>query len=80
MKSLANAQMSVSLFSAAEPVSDVGSVHVGSVHVSLSSRVPGEQNEDSDDEVQSQCLAIEIENPEIDDIMREVFGNENMLL
>ena len=39
-----------------------------------------EDNEDSDDEVQSQCLAIEIENPEIDDIMREVFGDENMLL
>jgi len=39
-----------------------------------------EENADSEDEDQSQCLATEVDNPEIDDIMREVFGDENMLL
>lgn len=27
-----------------------------------------------------QCLAMEVDKPEIDDIMREVFGDENILL
>ena len=39
-----------------------------------------EENADSEDEDQSQCLAMEVDNQEIDDIMWEVFGDENMLL
>jgi len=46
----------------------------------MDSESENEENADSEDEDQSQCLATEVDNPEIDDIMREVFGDENMLL
>ena len=36
------------------------------------------ENESNKDEDEAQCL--EVDDPEIDDIMREVFGDDNMLL
>ena len=45
----------------------------------MHSESENEENADSEDEDQSQCLAMEVNNPEIDDIMREVFGDENIL-
>jgi len=38
-----------------------------------------EENADNENEDQRHCLAVEVDNPEIDDIMRGVFGYENML-
>ena len=46
----------------------------------MHSESENEENADSEDEDQSQCLAMEVDNQEIDDIMWEVFGDENMLL
>jgi len=38
-----------------------------------------EENADNENEDQRHCLVVEVDNPEIDDIMRVVFGYENML-
>ena len=44
----------------------------------MSSECENEENESNEDEDEVQCL--ELDDPEIDNIMREVFGDENMLL
>ena len=46
----------------------------------MNSESENEESAYSEDEDQSQCLAMEVDNPEIDNIMREVFGDESMLL
>jgi len=38
-----------------------------------------EENADNENEDQRQCLVMEVDNPEIDDITRGMFGYENML-
>lgn len=43
----------------------------------MSSKCENEENESNEDEDEVQCL--EVDDPEIDNIMREVFGDENML-